>query len=615
MPPITRREWLIVAGFSLLVLALTSVPYWLAWSQEGAAWSFSGFMLGVQDGASYLAKLRLGVRGLWDFYLLHTPEVHAGTPLINLPYILPGQIVRLFVPLDDPRLPFVLIGVYHLLRWLWGALFIAMVYAFVARFLCRPVERVLATVLVTLGGGLGWLLAVTGNGEWLGSLPVDLFVPEAFPFHMLYGLPHLALASAGMLGGLMLLLGGSTTQAQRDYDVRAYPEKKDLTTEAQRTQSEYDRRAYPETKDLTTEAQRTQSDQDEVRQATTGNREPGTGNQQPATVNLFGDRWWLIAACWLVTGLSVPFYLAVIYVVLGAWGLVSWVLQRRFPLALVRRGLLPALLTLPLFGYYAAAFAGNPALAQWSAQNRLPSPHPLHYLVAFILLVIPAAWGSRRVIRRARLDFRYGLLLAWPLIVPVLVYLPINVQRRLAALVIVPLAILAVMGLRWIIHRRPRLRFARPLLLTAMLVTSAFLLFTGVLGALNPRVPVYRPAAEIQALAWLNGQAATDAVVLASFETGNIIPAYTDLRPFVGHGPESLFALAKSDQTEAFFGGQMTAAERGALYVGFGVRYIWYGPLERALATEAGIDPDAPPWAEDAEPVYAVDGYAVYVVR
>jgi hypothetical protein len=178
--------------------------------------------------------------------------------------------------------------------------------------------------------------------------------------------------------------------------------------------------------------------------------------------------------------------------------------------------------------------------------------------------------------------------------------------------VIVPLAILAVMGLRWIIHQRPRLRFARPLLLTATLATSAFLLFTGSLSALSPRSPVFRPAAELRALQWLNTQAPADTVVLAAFETGNIIPAYTDLRPFVGHGPESLFALAKTAQTEAFFSGQMGEAERRALYAEFAVRYIFYGPAERALAGEEGLA--LPAWATDAERVYDAEGYQIYRV-
>jgi hypothetical protein len=577
---ITRREWLIAALYALIVLLLTSIPYWLAWSREGADWSFSGFMLGVQDGASYLAKLRLGARGLWEFYLLHTPEPHAGTPLINLPYILPGQIVRLFIAPDDPRLPFILIGVFHLLRWLCGVLFIVAVYGFVARFLRRPADRILATVLVTLGGGLGWLLAVTGNNDWLGSPPVDLFVPEAFPFHMLYGLPHLSLAGAGMLGGMAMLLGSG----EQSRDLMQYPSR--LAGSSPGTPS--GKAAKRQSRDFMAE-------------------DVGATRRVAPT-----GRWWLTTVCWLITGLSVPFYLAVIYVVLAAWGAASWGIQRRFPLVLLRRALVPALLTLPLFAYYVLAFRGNPALAQWSAQNLLASPHPLHYLLAFLLLLIPAAWGARRAWGRARLEFRQALLLAWPLIVPVLVYLPINVQRRLATLVIVPLAILTVMGLRWMIHQRPRLRFARPLLLTATLATSAFLIFTGVLGALNPYVPLYRAAGELRALQWLNAQAPVDTVVLASFETGNVIPAYTNLRPFVGHGPESLFALAKTDQTLAFFGGQMEESQRQALYAEFAIRYIFYGPLECKRAVEAGADPAAPAWVGDADLVYDAEGYQIY---
>ena len=101
-------------------------------------------------------------------------------------------------------------------------------------------------------------------------------------------------------------------------------------------------------------------------------------------------------------------------------------------------------------------------------------------------------------------------------------------------------------------------------------------------------------------------------MVLAAFETGNVIPVYTDLRPFVGHGPESLFALAKTDQTEAFFVGQMSEAERLALYREFSIRYILYGPLERKLAEAAGLDPTVPPWVVDGDLIYEVDGYQLY---
>src|SRR5687768_17178571 len=92
---ITRREWRTVSLYALLLVFLTTLPYVLAWAGQGDAWRFSGFLFGIEDGYSYLGKMRLGVRGLWDFYLFYTPEPHAAAPLIFLSYILPGQLVGL----------------------------------------------------------------------------------------------------------------------------------------------------------------------------------------------------------------------------------------------------------------------------------------------------------------------------------------------------------------------------------------------------------------------------------------------------------------------------------------------------------------------------------------
>ena len=87
-----------------------------------------------------------------------------------------------------------------------GCALILVTYRFIAAFLRGPATRMLALVLIALGGGLGWLLALIGRGDWLGSLPVDFYVPEGYSFLILFGLPHLALARAALLGGLLLLL-------------------------------------------------------------------------------------------------------------------------------------------------------------------------------------------------------------------------------------------------------------------------------------------------------------------------------------------------------------------------------------------------------------------------
>jgi hypothetical protein len=437
----------------------------------------------------------------------------------------------------DPALTGILIGTFHLLRIICGGLLAVVSYRFAAAFIRAPGWRLFAAALMLAGGGLGWLLLLSGNADWLGSPPPEFFIPEGFGFLALYGLPHLALARSALLVGLLALL-------------------------------------------------------------------------QAAALPRGGWRCALAAgACWLVVGLCVPFYLLVIYLILAAWGLAAWIGGRVFPRRLAQAALLPALLTLPLLAYYTLVFARNPAFAQWSAQNLLPSPHPLHYLLAYGLLAALGLVGGRRAWRRLRRGaLPAALLIGWPLLVPLLVYLPVNVQRRLAEAVIAPLAVLAALGLAALVRRRLWRRL-RPALAFSLFASAGLILTGGLFSALNPALPVFRPAAELEMLAWLDAQTEADRVALAAFETGNILPAYTSLRPYVGHGPETLDALGKTAAVQRFFADAMPAAERAALLASVNVRYILYGPLERALHPTAA---ENPAWAADLPLRYDADGYRVY---
>jgi len=264
----------------------------------------------------------------------------------------------------------------------------------------------------------------------------------------------------------------------------------------------------------------------------------------------------------------------------------------------------------------------HPAFSQWSAQNQLPSPPPLHYLLAYIVLLIPAWAGWRFAWRRARLYGRYALLAAWPLMALPVVYVPINVQRRLGEGVLVPLALLAATGLyatarAWGMKHgrhagRRFLRLALPVAAVASI--SSLIVYLGSWGAATTRrEPVFRPATEIEALAWLNRHAAPGSVVLSAPSTGNVLPAYADVRAYVGHGPETIGYAGKSDQVRRFFSGAMSEAERLALLEGFDVAYVFYGPAERALSGSS-VTAAAPRWTDTMQRVYSRHGYNIYAV-
>ncbi len=525
---ISRQEWLRVGLFIIALLLITSLPYVIGWLSQGSEWVFSGFVFGADDGHSYLGKMRLGARGLLDFYLFYTPEPHPSAPLIFLPYILPGWVVGGFISEQSPALTGALLLTFHAMRWVFNTLLVVVLYRFIAGFIRRPGTRFTALLLATLGGGLGWLLLL------IGTEPPEFLIPEGFGFLILLGLPHLALARAALLGGFILLF-------------QALDRPQALT-----------------------------------------------------------PRLMLAGLCWCVVGLTVPFYLAILYVMLGMWGLALWIRQRRFPLRLAIRGGVAAGLTLPLFIYFNVVFSANPVFATWTAQNILLSPSPLAYALAYGLLISFGVIGWRWVWRRAEEQGRYALLF-WPLVIPALVYLPfISVQRRLAEAVLVALAILAAVGMRFALRHRIGKRLVRPAL--ALMLTSSLLFgLVTLLVATQPAPPLFRPAAEVRMLNWLNQHSTPDAVTLSAFSTGNVLPAYTHLRPYVGHGPETADALNKTAMTARFFSSQLTAEERLALYRGFNMRYVIYGPSEQALSQGA-----TPNWLDDGRLIYDQDGYQVY---
>jgi hypothetical protein len=538
---VSRQEWQRVAIFAGIVLLLTTLPYVIGWLSQNDTWEFGGFLFGSDDGYSYLAKMRLGTRGDWLFTIRYTSEPHDGA-LLFFPYILLGKLTGLFIGTDSPDLPVALAITFHGVRILFGALLIFSTYRFIAAFLRRPGSRMLALVLISLGGGFGWLLSLLGLSDLFGSLPVDFFVPEGYSFLILFGLPHLALARSAMLTGFLLLFCALTvTDSPRAW-----------------------------------------------------------------------LRWTVLAGlCWIVMGLCVPFYIAVLYLILGVWGLAAWIRERQFPWGLFWRAISAGIVVLPLLLYTTIMFLTSDVLEKWSGQNSLPSPHPLHYVLGYIVLAIPAVWALRWAWRKSdsQNNLPYLLLASWITAMPVVVYLPINVQRRLAEGVIVPLGILAVAGLRLLFPHRRQWTRAQRIVLILTLPTAILLWLGATFSALSPGRPLFHPRDELAVMDALDAIAPRDAVVLSLKETGNYLPARADVKAYVGHGPETINSEEKEKLAERFFAGELDADSRRALLAD--VDYVFFGPLE------AEISDPARSWAKGLQipaPFSADDPYLVYEV-
>ncbi len=197
--PVTREERRWVLWFSIGLLLITSLPYLVAYQRAGVEWRFTGFLIGVDDGNSYIAKMLRGAEGDWLFRSPYSAMPQAGF-LAFLPYLLLGKLTT------PPAQHEQLVALFHLYRWAGGILLAFAVYRFSAQFFSQVSQRRLATALALAGGGLGWLAFVGLGGLWGSRVPLEFYSPESFGFLSLFSLPHLEVSRALLLFGLAAYL-------------------------------------------------------------------------------------------------------------------------------------------------------------------------------------------------------------------------------------------------------------------------------------------------------------------------------------------------------------------------------------------------------------------------
>lgn len=190
---VAEWRWVIVAASALVLLAFAPLVWVAARGIPG--WQFMGALHNFWDGATYYSKMMLGLNGEWLVHFQHTPEAHAGA-FIQVLYPLLGHLARATgVPL---------MVMFHVTR-VGAALFMYVaLYQLGATIWMRVRTRRIFFGVVSVGAGLGWLLApLTQNTNF-----PDLSLPEAFPFYSTLMNVHfpLTLACLALLASLYMLV-------------------------------------------------------------------------------------------------------------------------------------------------------------------------------------------------------------------------------------------------------------------------------------------------------------------------------------------------------------------------------------------------------------------------
>jgi hypothetical protein len=249
-----------------------------------------------------------------------------------------------------------------------------------------------------------------------------------------------------------------------------------------------------------------------------------------------------------------------------------------------------ALAQLPLLVYGVGKFWLDPFWESFLSQNITLSPPPGYYVLGFGLFWPPALWGIWCIIRNMLINDAedkppaHFAALVWLVGALILAYLPWNLQRRFTHALMVPLALLAVVGLRdlsqrWIAHR---VRLLALLIVAFSAISSFYLAFGLSLYVANRPADLFDPSTLVEAVDWLGAQASPDDVVLSAPRSGQLLAARGGLIAYIGHPIETLHFNRKSDLVQEFYSGHIPMDALTAC----GCDWLIYGPYEKAISSQ-----------------------------
>ncbi len=336
----------------------------------------------------------------------------------------------------------------------------------------------------------------------------------------------------------------------------------------------------------------------------------------------------LAGAAALILGLHHAYDLIILYGVWGAFFLLTWLRERRFPRHLFWSEVLLGLISSGPALYAVHLTSTDPIWAEvldQFANAGVYTPDPFHLLILFglPLIIVASTWTG--LVPLGNLDDRSLFICTWFGVGFLLNYIPTDFQIHMLNGWQVPMMILATRGIRntiapamseWLASRRRAWlpervsQYLMILLLIAVLPTNLYLWSWRFVELRRHDYPYYLYRDEVEALNWLDQHADPSDVVLSSLTIGQYVPALGGNTAFLAHWAQTVNFYDKRERVERFFDAAVSDDERIETLRTFNVSYVFYGPAERALG---GYDPGRSPLFTEVFSSPHVKLYAVQV--
>lgn len=273
-------------------------------------------------------------------------------------------------------------------------------------------------------------------------------------------------------------------------------------------------------------------------------------------------RWDMVNAFIVaLLGIMHPYDVPIIFAVLGSWSV--WYVYRTRRWYILKKFFIIVLGGLVAIAYGIYLITAEPVLAEWLKQNLVYSPPFRNYLWGYGLLLPLWVVGTIEIVRKKQHHAWWILILIWSSIIWLLLYLPLEINRRFINGFHIALALVAFVGFRYLYQqcRRLWLKMAFATTISMILFSSiSFFLFVNLYFA--PSVYQYKyyyiSSEEEQAIAFLAEHSETgDRLLTSDVKTSFTITSQLNRLVFRGHDHQTPRVHLRQQQLEWFFAEQV----------------------------------------------------------
>lgn len=284
-----------------------------------------------------------------------------------------------------------------------------------------------------------------------------------------------------------------------------------------------------------------------------------------------------------------PFQVLKVYAIIGVFFLILFIRNRRIIWNYVWHGFIFFILSLPSVLYYLWLINVDWLTVQRAAQNINPTTPIYVTIFSFGGLFFGAVLGIYYLLENNRFkQNKYLFLAVWAVIQFILLYAPVNYQRRLALGIHLPLALLTAIFIFYFyeINKVWVKKNATAVVVFFILIflpSNLFVLATDIMVYSQEREASYLDLDTYNAFIWLKENSEPSSIIFSTVRTGNVLPAYALRTSYVGHAVETPFFNQRKIEPDWFFSQGHEMELEHQFLSERNISYVFFGPRESEL--------------------------------